>query len=187
MLTHANSSFLCMTPQPSVSTSHRRHRRLTCLSDVTCFSHRGVSAQPLQRADQLLGGRRRRQLRRRHAVSSGRAEDRPADPGRAAHAQRSRHGAGRPRHRGHVQDGQAVMPPASKTMTEREGGKKIRQRRGTKGRTNPIPYCMVSQLSDLALDSVKPFKRKRHLNRVGDGGGRGRRPVAFQGTASLSV
>lgn len=80
----------------------------TCSSDVTCLSHRRVSAQPLQRADQLSGGRRGRQLRRRLSVPIGRAEDRPAHPGRTAHAQRPRHGAHRPRHRGHVQDGQAV-------------------------------------------------------------------------------
>lgn len=184
MLTHTSSSFFCMTPQPSVSTSRRRCR-LTCLYDVTCFSHRGVSAQPLQRADQLIGGRRRRQLRRRHAVSSGRAEDRPADPGRAAHAQRSRHGAGRPRHRGHVQDGQAVMPPASKTITEREGGKKFTNGEEQRAGRTPSLVAWFSKRSDLALDSVKPFERMRHLNRVG--GGRGRRPVAFQGAASPSV
>ncbi|CAF87347.1 unnamed protein product, partial [Tetraodon nigroviridis] len=87
-------------------------------------SHRGVPAEPLQRADQLVGGRRRRQLRRRHAVPSRRAEDRPADPGRAAHAQRSGHGAGRPCHRGHVQDGQAVTDHRHRRRSQKRRGKK---------------------------------------------------------------
>lgn len=164
---------------PSVFLSCWRRPRLprrrvshVSLSDVTYFSHRRVSAEPLQRADQLIGGRRRRQLRSRHAVSSGRAEDRPADPGRPAHAQRPRHGAGRPRHRGHVQDGQAVTLPSSKHyQKEREKNTLTCERRGTKGRTNPIPCCMVFQLSDLVLDSVKPFERMRHQN-----GGKKRRP-----------
>lgn len=40
------------------------------------------------------------------------------------------------------------------TRTEREKKNTLTcERRGTKGRTNPIPCCMVFQLSDLALDS----------------------------------
>ena len=85
----------------------------TDLSDVTCLSHRRISAEPLQRADQLSGGRRRRQLRRRLSVPPGRAEDRPAHAGRTAHAQRPRHGAGRPRHGGRLQDGPPVSERAA--------------------------------------------------------------------------
>lgn len=89
-------------------------------SNVPYLSDRGVSAEPLQRADQLSGRRRRCQLRRRLAVSPGRAEDRSAHPGRTAHAQRPRHGAGRPGHRGHVQDGQAVTRDAEHGQEEEE-------------------------------------------------------------------
>lgn len=83
------------------------------LSDVTYLSNGGVSAEPLQRADQLSGRCRWCQLWRRLSVSSGRTEDRPTHPGWTAHAQWPRHGAGRPRHWGHIQDGQAVTQDAN--------------------------------------------------------------------------
>lgn len=113
------------------------------LSDVTYLSHRGVSAEPLQRADQLSGGCRRRQLRCRLSVPSGRAEDRPAHPGRSAHAQRPRHGARRPRHRGHVQDGQAVKRDADCGQEQEEEEEKkptlTCEWRQTKGQDEPSP------------------------------------------------
>lgn len=115
-------------PQPPAS------QHLTCLSAVTSFSHRGVSAEPVQRAEQLAGRRWRRQLRRRHAVSSRRAEDRPADPGRAAHAQRPGHGAGRPCHRRHVQDGQAVT-----VATENRREARLIRAERSRGQDQPHP------------------------------------------------
>lgn len=144
------------------------------LSDVTCFSHRRVSAEPLQRAEQLPGGRWRRQLWRRHAVSSRRAEDWPADPGRAAHAQRSRHGAGRPCHRGHVQDGQAVM--LTTTANNRDGERKTLTWVGrSAGQDKPDPLLH-------GFPAVRPRPSKGCATKMGGGGWR---LVALQGTASL--
>lgn len=42
-----------------------------------------------------------------------------------------------------------------------------REWRETKGRMNPLPCCMAVQLSDLALDSVKPFEMMRHQKTTG--------------------
>lgn len=42
-----------------------------------------------------------------------------------------------------------------------------RERRETKGGTNPLLRCMAVQLSDLALDSVKPFETMRHQKTTG--------------------
>lgn len=39
--------------------------------------------------------------------------------------------------------------------------------RESKGRMNPLPRCMAVQLSDLALDSVKPFEMMRHQKTTG--------------------
>lgn len=41
------------------------------------------------------------------------------------------------------------------------------QWRETKGRMNPLPRCMADQLSNLALDSVKPFEMMRHQKTTG--------------------
>lgn len=51
----------------------------------------------------------------------------------------------------------------------------------TKGRMNPPPRCMAVRLSDLALDSVKPFETMLHQKQ-----GK-RHPVACQDMASLSL
>lgn len=68
--------------------------------------------------------------------------------------------------------------PRANTIRKREKNTLTCEWRGTKGRTNPIPCCMVFQLSDLVLDSVKPFERIRHQN----GGKKG-----VQGMTSLSL
>ena len=103
------------------------------------LSHRRVAAEPLQRADQLSGGCRRRELRCRLSVSSGRAEDRPAHPGRTAHAQWPRHGAGGPRHRGHVQDGQAVTREADYGWEQEEKNHTNLWKERYKGQDEPSP------------------------------------------------
>ncbi len=71
------------------------------------FSCRRISPEPIQRDVQLSD--RWRELWRRFSVPSGWAENRSADAGRAAHAQRSRHGSGRPCNRRCFPDGQAVI------------------------------------------------------------------------------
>lgn len=38
----------------------------------------------------------------------------------------------------------------------------------TKGKINPLPCCMAVQLSDLALDSVKPFEMMSHQKATGE-------------------
>lgn len=140
----------------------------TSFSDVVNLSHRGVSAEPLQRADQLSGRCWWCQLRRRLSVSSGRAEDRPAHPGRTAHAQWPRHGACRPRHRGHVQDGQAVTQEADcgKEQEEEKKHTNLWMERN-KGQDEPSPSLHGRPAVRPALDSVKPFETMCHQKTTG--------------------
>lgn len=154
----------------------------TFFSDVAYLSHRGVSAEPLQRADQLSGGCWWCQLRRRLSVSSGRAEDRPAHPGRTAHAQWPRHGAGRPRHRGRVQDGQAVTQEADYGREQEEKKHTNLWMERNKGQDEPSP-----SLHGRPAVRPRPLLREDLWNDAPPKDNRGKRhPVACRGMASLS-